>query len=503
MRVSRRNFLKSSLSSMACFAAASTVPAWVSKSAHALQKSLGGDRILVIVQQSGGNDGLNTVIPQQDDLYLGDTLRPNLHITSGLDATQLDELNALHPKLAQIKEWWDQGNVAVVQSVGYPNPNLSHFVATDYWELAVSPGSALASQQGWASRFFDNQCEGVPAGDIDALSMLAAGRSSLPLTLDRSALYIPPAVNTFDSYKFEVPGGAYGERILEAMSALNSESIADGEPALDFIQRTFSTAEASVEDMAAAAEVPVINPYPEDSLGVGLDMVSRVIRGGFGTRIFYVTQGGYDTHANQYQNSDPVNQGDHQRLLTDFDMALGAFMADMQEAGLLDKVLVLTFSEFGRRIRQNGSRGTDHGTGNCLFVLGGKVNGGIYGGQPDLTSPDYNLPHKIDFRSVYAKVIRDWFDANPEPVFGSQDYTAPQFNIQQGMEEIPFLDPAAPPHDPMDIDASGAVDAVDVQYVINGALDVDTGGINTDVNADNKTDATDIQSVINAVLGIK
>lgn len=258
MKMSRREFLKTSLSSMACFSAASTVPFWISKSAQAIVNDLHSDRILVIVQLSGGNDGLNTVIPYTDPLYNGDTLRPNLHITSGLGPTTIDPLNAFHPRLIRLKDWFDNGNVAVIQNVGYPNPDLSHFIATDYWEQGTSPGSSLRSTKGWLARYVDNECAGLPPEQIDALTMLGAGQFLVPTTLNGGDLYTPPAVFDFDFYNIAVPPGAFGDHVRQYIVELSNNMVIN--PAADFVQRAANVAQASVEDMQVASMQPVINP---------------------------------------------------------------------------------------------------------------------------------------------------------------------------------------------------------------------------------------------------
>lgn len=495
MGMTRRQFLQTTgLSSMALYSAASSAPMWIARSARALASEIADGKRLVIVQQGGGNDGLNTVIPYQDDLYNGDVLRPSLHITSGLEDTILDDLNAFNPRLARLYQWWLKGNLAVVQNVGYPNPNFSHFISTDFWERGTSPGTALHTTQGWISRFFDNQCGGVPPDQVNALSMLAGGMAFLPGTLDGSDFYRPPAVPEFDAYNILANPNAAGQHILNYIELVNGTNTLV--PEIDFLQRSSLLAQASVDDMALAAAVPTINPYPEGSLGTGLDMVSKVIRGGFETPIFYVTQGGYDTHANQFA-TDPATTGDHPALLDTFDNALDAFLADMETSGMLDDVLILTFSEFGRRVPANGSLGTDHGASNCLFVMGGQVNKGIYGGQPDLADLQQgNLRHKIDFRSVYSRVLRDWLGVEPDTIFGATDFNNPEFNIAGGLEQIPFIGSGKLG----DVDGDGKVTSADVQHVVNVSLGK-SSPYNTDLDNSGATDATDIQEVVSRVLG--
>jgi uncharacterized protein (DUF1501 family) len=212
-------------------------------------------------------------------------------------------------------------------------------------------------------------------------------------------------------------------------------------PDIEFLQRSVNTVQASTADIATANALTLTNEgqFTNDSMGNGLKMAAKIICSGFNTRIFYVSQGGYDTHANQTGVGSIANvttQGDQQKLLGNFSTNVDAFLKEMQEKGHLDRVLMLTFSEFGRRIRENGSIGTDHGAANCLFAFGGGVNAGIYGGQPDLvnTINNGNLRHHIDFRTAYSSVIENWFGAQAAPVFGQSAYDsviAPQMPMVQ------------------------------------------------------------------------
>ena len=179
------------------------------------------------------------------------------------------------------------------------------------------------------------------------------------------------------------------------------------------------------------------------------------------------------------------------------------FLADMAASGNLSKVVLMTFSEFGRRVYENNSFGTDHGAGNCMFVMGGKVNSGVYGGQPNLEEDsllDGSLSHAIDFRSVYARIAQDWLKGDAEALFGADDFNDPVLDIQGGMEQLPIFDLAPPTIG--DVNGDLNVDAIDIQFVINGALGQETG-METDINADEQTNAVDVQLVINAALGKK
>lgn len=250
-----------------------------------------------------------------------------------------------------------------------------------------------------------------------------------------SSNYVPPAITDASKYKLTAGGDAAAR--LAAIHDINNLPVIN--PDIDFLQRSANTVEASSADIATAAALPVLAPngYTNDSLGRGLKLASQIIRADFDTRIFYVSQGGYDTHANQVQDGDVVNTGDHQRLLGNLSQDVDSFLYEMKATGNLNRVLILTFSEFGRRIKENGSFGTDHGAANVMFALGGGVNGGVYCGQPDLQNTiKGNLRHHVDFRSVYSAIIEDWFGASAAPVFGQQTYDS---IIAPDMAQLQFV----------------------------------------------------------------
>ncbi len=416
--MNRRQFLKVGLSGLAYFTLEQTTPKWVMRAARALPLScLTSGRILVILQQSGGNDGLNTVIPRQDDIYYDALTRPTIHIPKGMEIN-LDGLNGIHPSMSGIADWYQQGNAAVLHNVGYVNPDFSHFTSTDYWETGGVPGQ-LMPQQGWIARFYDNTCNGH--GDPEALFMARTGSSELPDMMAGSQNYVPPTISSAASYSLQT--GEDRAARLNAIHDMNNLPTIDSD--VEFLQRSVNTVEASTADIATANAEPDLYPggYTADSLGNGLKLASKIIRAGFDTRIFYVSQGGYDTHANQAISGNVTTQGDHQRLLGNLSLNVDTFLKEMRDTGNLDRVLILTFSEFGRRINENGSSGTDHGAANVMFAFGGGVNGGVFGGQPDLANPlRGNLRHSVDFRSVYSAVIENWFGAQAAPVFGQANY---------------------------------------------------------------------------------
>lgn len=434
MTLNRRDFLKAGIGSFAYLATTSTVPVWLARSAHGLS-TIDDNRIFVIVQMGGGNDTLNTVIPYQDDLYMGDRYRPQTHITDGYHELG-DDLTALHPRMGQLASWYFEGYMSVLQNVGYPNPNLSHFLSTSFYEFGASPGSAQGPDgQGWVSRFFDNACDGVPAEQVDPLSMLAANGNELPEVFRGSDFYVPPSAGNLGNFNIRTDSDLT-ERYLTLLNRLAVPTTN-----LDYVQRIENVAEATVDSFQRANSIPELRPYPGGGLGRGLQNVSRVIRSGANTKIFYVSQGGYDTHSNQVANNSTSGAGNHANLLGNFSDSINAFLMDMRDIGRLDDTLVLTFSEFGRRVEENGSMGTDHGGAGAMMAFGGGAEPGIFGGPPDLREGALirgNLRHTIDFRSVYARVIQDWFGSDPAPVFGA-DFTDPVLNIQAGMAAAPFI----------------------------------------------------------------
>jgi uncharacterized protein (DUF1501 family) len=437
MILTRRDFIKSTLGSLAYISTAASVPVWVAKSAQALAGEGLGDRILVLIQLAGGNDGLNTLIPHQDDNYFN--ARPNVAIQVDNPIDIGDGLNSFHPRLVGIRNWYDEGNVAFIQNVGYPNPNGSHFLSTDFVEFGTSPGSRiLPSGQGWISRFFDNACEGVPPENIPALSMLALNTPLLPDSLNGGS-YLSPRLNNLGQFNLRSRTDIRG-RYFAAINRLNVPN-----SDLDYIQRVENVVEASIDDFAEANAVPDLREYSTGALGLGLRSTSKLIRSGADTRLYYCNQAGYDTHANQFRGA--TFAGDHANLIGEFDNAVTAFLQDMKDSGNLHRVLILTFSEFGRRVAENGSNGTDHGGGNMFMAFGGGVNGGVFGGQPDLRTENLvrgNLNHKIDFRSIFSNVIKDWFNQDPAITFGA-DFTDPIFKIPEGMLLAPFVNVNAGP----------------------------------------------------------
>jgi uncharacterized protein (DUF1501 family) len=405
----RRQFLHDG---MCLVSATATLPLFLQDSAFALAQPGGqtssrpgvpDERILVVIQLGGGNDGLNTVAPIENDAYHRArpqlALRPQDALMLGRDGTASGL--ALHPSLTGLKDLYDDGQVGVLLGVGYPNPNRSHFKSMDIWHTADRSGTG----RGWLGRYFDNTCEGAP--DPDAA--IAIGREA-PLALHGKKT---SAVTFENADMFRWRGKDYGEPLAEAYDEFNRRpsppADVDTDSNLAFLMRTSLDAQLSSEQINAAVKRETRNPYPNSKLGRDLRLVAQMISAGLSTKVYYVDLGGFDTHAGQ--------AGTHARLLQTLGDAVRAFQKDLTARGESERVLTMTFSEFGRRVGQNGSGGTDHGTAAPMFVIGDQVRAGVWGAHPSLTDLDNgDLIYTVDFRSVYAGVLEDWFRIKSQPI---------------------------------------------------------------------------------------
>jgi uncharacterized protein (DUF1501 family) len=421
----RREFLRGTL---LAGAVSWTVPAFLANTFSALaaeaaekttQVSTGRDStILVLVQMAGGNDGLNTVVPHGNDLYY--RARPRI----GIPARQVLKINdqlGWHPGLTGFKELYDGGQLAIVQGVGYPNPNRSHFRSTEIWQTASD--SNRFEKYGWLGRYFDNTCSGC-----DPTVAVNVGRQ-MPQAFTAKH---PKGVSVDDpqNYRFISSGPGTDGAMEMSYRELNEQDEADnsggtiaaiGGPgpgakgsALDFLERTALDAQVSSDQIrAVSSKAGNLATYPASQLGNSLKLVGKLIAGGLPTRIFYVSQGGYDTHTNQ--------AGTQERLLRELGDAMKAFVADLKAQGNLGQVLIMTFSEFGRRVAENANAGTDHGAAAPMFIIGNSVKAGLLGMQPSLAPADLlqgDLKYTVDFRSVYASVLERWLNTRSDLVLG-------------------------------------------------------------------------------------
>jgi uncharacterized protein (DUF1501 family) len=396
---------------------AATVPCFIERSAlgvlgNPLLSSNPGvpdHRILVVVQLGGGNDGLNTVIPYGDPAYFN--ARPQIAVqapgaTGNTVALQLDQGAGigLHPALAPLKELYDEGLVSVVQGVGYPNPNRSHFTSMDIWQT----GRLDAKGSGWIGRYFDATCNGTPIPE----GSVAVGRTA-PLAMEGN---IQKPISFENPALFRWLGEDLHGSMKEPYDAINRAGSLAGTPAetqKDFLMRTALDAQvASGRILAAVAKQPLVR-YPDHGLARQLRTVGAMIRDGMPTRVYYATMGGFDTHSGQ--------AGRHAQLLRQVAESVAAFQRDLKEQGNAERVVTLVFSEFGRRVKQNGSGGTDHGTAAPVFVIGAGVKPGVVGRHPSLVDLDQgDLKFGVDFRSVYASLLGDWMKAPADQILRGQ-----------------------------------------------------------------------------------
>jgi uncharacterized protein (DUF1501 family) len=415
MSLSRRRFLNTSLSSSTLVAMGSTtIPTFLSRSADAARDAKSNDRILVVVQLLGGNDGLNTVVPHGNDGY--NRGRRALRLAAG----QLHKITpeiGLHPSMGGMAKILERGRLAVVQGVGYPNPDRSHFRSMEIWETASVKNDAQALETGWLGRALDAR----PAKPGDDPPGLHVGDRSMPLALKTRKTEVP-SVESLESYKLQLTGTEQ-EKQTERM-ALNRLAGIDrqgGDPLLSFISRTTLAAYESSGRLERLAQKKQSGPkYPNFGLARRLELIAQIIKADFGTRIFYTSLDGFDTHANQL--------GTHAALLTELSDSVAAFHDDLAAAGDGDRVALLAFSEFGRRVQENASQGTDHGAAAPVFIVGPVAEPGLVGSHPRLDDlDDGDLKFHTDFRSVYATLTADWLNFATEPVIGNGFKTMPLF----------------------------------------------------------------------------
>ena len=416
--MTRREFVQKGLTIVAM---GSTAPSFLTRTALAManpfdiaqvtsRPGVPDDNVLVVVQMGGGNDGLNTIVPVTDDAYY--RARPRLAIPRN-EVIQLNSELGLHPKMTKFKELMDRGVAGVIQGVGYPNPSRSHFKSMEIWHTADPEGRVM--RVGWIGRYFDSKCPvcveptaGVNLGSSMPLAMKAEGGQGV--TLEN-----PDAFQWMSSLD-----GIGAREEQELFRMLNSP--APNEPGtIDFLRHTAMNAVLSSERVREAVrQYKGGIDYPNNRFAFSMRLISQMIAGRLPTKVYYAHMTGFDTHAGQ--------QGVHDTLLEQLSTGVDAFYRDLEAQGNADRVLVVAFSEFGRRVAENGSAGTDHGTAAPMFVFGKRVKPGIHGRQPSLNElVDGDLKHSIDFRSVYATVLDKWLGADPVKILGSE------------FERVPFL----------------------------------------------------------------
>jgi uncharacterized protein (DUF1501 family) len=418
----RREFLSAGLKSAGLLAATSFAPGFLARTASAA----GADKdksILVVVQLSGGNDGLNTVVPFADDLYA--SARPTLRLRQK-DILKVGDGVGLHPGLEKFRLELEAGRLAIVQNVGYPNPNRSHFRSMEIWHTGADD-TGPRKTEGWLGRYFDACCEGTDPRHHPGEIGVSFGKVMPQAFRNRSNVGL--AVNDPETFQWNPSGetvtlAAAQEKVFEKINRPGDSGkmdsiggISGNEPeTLDFLRHTAMNAVAAGDSMRAILHKETNRgDYPDSRLAAQLKMVARLVAGDFPSRVYYVSQGGYDTHANQPDT--------HARLLGDLDASVGGFMEDLRIQKCSERVSVMVFSEFGRRVAENGSRGTDHGAAAPVFVLGDAIKGGLHGPPANLADlVDGDVKHQIDFRQVYASLLDGWLETPSTKILGA-DYS--------------------------------------------------------------------------------
>jgi uncharacterized protein (DUF1501 family) len=355
-----------------------------------------GNKVVVVVQFSGGNDGLNTVIPITNDIYYRE--RPKLGITK-TNAVQLTDEVGLNPALAGFKELFNDGSLGILNNVGYPNPDRSHFRSMDIWQTASNSNQYIST--GWIGRYLDAQCKGcdkpTQALEIDDILSLALKG------------------NNTNGLAFKDPRRLYStsnEKYFKDLSADHRT----GEETVDYLYKTMSETLSSADYIFQQSKLhPTAETYPATALGKDLKTIASLIMSDINTKVYYVSLGSFDTHVNQ--------ENQQKRLFTELNDAVKAFTSDLKKNNRFEDVLMMTFSEFGRRVTQNASGGTDHGTANNMFFIsGGLKQKGILNAMPDLAYlNEGDLKHTVDFKNVYATVLNKWLGADDALILGTKN----------------------------------------------------------------------------------
>ncbi|HEV3257399.1 MAG TPA: DUF1501 domain-containing protein [Gemmataceae bacterium] len=398
--LSRRDFLKHS----SLLALAPTVPGFLAQTARAAKTERDG-RVLVVIQLDGGNDGINTVVPFADPGYAKH--RKVLRLPKDRLVKVNDQVG-LHPSLADAGKLFEAGRLAIVQGVSYPNPNRSHFRSMAIWHAARLDAEEHGGL-GWLGRALDDN----PRTAGGAASSLLIGSGPPPVAL-RGRRAVASAMERLDD--FALASGADPRKAISSMK----------EPADDltaFVRRSMLDAYATADRLAEVTKARDTGArYPDSGLGQRLQMIARLLKVGFGSRVYYTVQGSYDTHSAQLQT--------HSQLLFELATGLKAFLDDLAASRLADRVAVLIFSEFGRTVSENGSAGTDHGTSAPVFLAGPGVKAGLVGTTPsllDLDEKNGDLKMNVDFREVYASVLEDWLQLPAKDALGSTFKHLPLF----------------------------------------------------------------------------
>ncbi|MFN4919830.1 MAG: DUF1501 domain-containing protein [Planctomyces sp.] len=384
MRLDRRGFLQHLANGSAVLSFGGVVPLPLLVSAERTV----AERILVVIELQGGNDGLNTVIPVTDPLYR--RRRPTLAIPQS-EVLSIADGMGFHPALRGFADLLEAGQLAVVQQVGYPQPNRSHFESMDIWHTCLRKDQQRPD--GWLGRWAE-RVQGA-GGDATALHL---GPDKLPFALMSRSVRVP-SVRSLEEFRLR---GAEDEKFREAVQSLAETRRDEPDDLLNFVASSTASALTASERLATTAKAAATDVvWPQSGLAERLRTVSQLIRSGLQTSVYYVTLGGFDTHAQQPDA--------HRGLLRQLSEAVQALLSELRSSGDLQRTTVMAFSEFGRRVEENASEGTDHGTAGPMFLAGGSVRAGLHGQRPDLADlQDGDLQFSTDFREVYATILERW-----------------------------------------------------------------------------------------------
>jgi len=409
MKLSRRQFVKGGVSAFTWGFAA---PQFLTDLAFAQS---GGSRNLVVVYLGGGNDALSTLVPYGDPDYYA--RRPTIGIPAGsvlqVGTDRAGNILGLHPALGGMKSIFEAGKLAIIQRTGYENSSRSHFQGFDIWGTG-NPSNTTGT--GWLGRYLDT----LPS-PIDPLVGWNTTRET-PKPLQARTVGVPAITNPA-TYAFNSPNAGAEAGFERAAATRISSHLPPDRPHLSYVNSTAQGALGTLDRVATVAAYRPSTPYPNTGFGQALQAVAGAMNRQIGTKVFWVTTGGFDTHANQ----NPVN-GAYNTLMATMNNGLTAFYNDLKNQGLFDSTLIIVFSEFGRRITENGSSGTDHGAAGVMMAMGGLVRGGLYGtaarlrqdpANPGLENNAGDVRHETDFRAVYARVLDDWLGANSVQILGA------------------------------------------------------------------------------------
>lgn len=410
--IKRRQFLERSLLTASGIGLGSCLPqTWLKAASTVGQNS--AKKILVVIQLSGGNDGLNTVIPVRNPEYK--RLRPKLAIPEDKSIGIGEDLS-LHSSLKSIAELLEKNQFAIVQGVGYPSPNRSHFESMDIWHSCETKNKR--GKTGWLGRWLDHsttlnseiQPSDNRSTNNDSIA-LHLGSEVQPFALTSLQVNVP-SLSSIEQFRFQATSDIKTLDSSEAVKMKADNLAGSDSDLLDFVAGSTQSAIAASKRLEEALKQSTnVESFPSTQLGQKLQVIARLIRSGLQTNVYYVTLDGFDTHAQQ--------PAAHANLLSQWSEALGAFVNYLSESGDMDRTLVMTFSEFGRRVAENASEGTDHGAAAPLFLAGTNLQKSIIGDHPKLTDlDDGDLKHQIDFRSVYATILQQWLDCSPEICLG-------------------------------------------------------------------------------------